>query len=219
VLFGSSLSNRCRFSHRKSCLGAGSRTSNASHVDYVTHTSVTQCTGKAGGIDSPLNELLDSVAIKPLRASSLVTRSCGRFLATASLRNPVRSHFAWCNRDVSLRLPVATDRPLIAAAACWNTLPVPQQVQSVFGPTARMYWLAEWFFVRAQRKNKKEENALCLMLPSWVPSASLNWTTTLSTFPCSTHLIDKELTEPVHSPVNKQLTRTSFSTTYQRKEH
>jgi len=76
VLFGLSLSSKC---HRRASL-----TNELRH-----HTPVPA--GKAGPIDLALNELLHSVTLKPLRASSLVTRCFAT--TTASLRNPVWSHF------------------------------------------------------------------------------------------------------------------------------
>jgi len=98
MLLGSSLSNRCQFSHRKSCVQA---VSNASHADYVS-------TDAAGGIDS-LNDLLDSVAIKPL----LPLRGhphCGR----ASLRNP-SSIALWRDATVTYR---SVNLPLTAVYSC-----------------------------------------------------------------------------------------------------
>jgi len=104
-------------------------------------------------IDSAaLNELLDSVAIKPRTPGALfVGWSPEPWWRVCVIR---RSHFAWRNRDVSLGLWQPTiGRPhtptILLAAVCWNTLPTGRPTASSklrrrfrAGP---MYWfLGEW---------------------------------------------------------------------------
>lgn len=173
MLFGSSWSNKCRFSHRKSCLEAASRISNVSHVDYVTTMHLWPAV--RAGIDSALNELLDSVAIKPLREGLVAGRP--PVSRTHSLRNAVRD--VTVTYRYGCRWQLTTDRPPQLVAAIRGRR-VPRQVQSVVGPSTR---LSEWSSFGAQRKNKrrrKGENALCSMLSCCGFLSSLNSPTTSS---------------------------------------